>query len=76
MKKEKMAPSKKMQKPAARVEQRKYAADKEKYDKKMSREIGDYDSRPKGIADAMNRASEGYSKKPRVVKSKKKGSGF
>lgn len=74
MKKEKMAPSKKMRKPAKKVAQRKYAAADEKYDRK--KEYKPIKKNPNGIADAMNKSKIGYSKKPRVKPSKKTSSGF
>ena len=65
-----MAPSKKMQKPAKRVAQRKYTAADEAYDMKQSKKMSSQ-KKPKDIADAMNKAKEGYSKKPRVKLSRK-----
>ncbi len=69
MKKEKMAPTKKKQKPAKRVMQRKYAEDKEKYDKKKA--YPSIKKNPAGIAEAMDKSKIGYSKKPRVKPSSK-----
>lgn len=69
-KKEKMAPSKKMVKPSKRVSQRKYTQADEKYDKREDF-IDNKKKKPAGIATAMNKAKEGYSKKPRVKASKK-----
>lgn len=74
MKKEKMAPSKKMRKPGKKVAQRKYTAADEKYDRKNA--YKPIKKNPDGIADAMNKSKIGYSKKPRVKPSKKTSSGF
>lgn len=67
-----IGPSKKMVKPAKRVAQRKYAAADEAYDKKMNKKENMSDKKPDDIADALNKAKEGYSKKPRVKLSKKR----
>ncbi len=74
MKKEKMAPTKKKQKPAKNVAQRKYTEADEKYDKKH--EFNNIKKNPPGIAAAMNKSKIGYRKKPRVKPSKKTSSGF
>ena len=76
VRKEAMPPSKKLKKPGKKVAQRKYNADKEKFDKKMSVKDNSWKKTPSGIAEAMDKASEGYSKKPRVKPSKKKGPGY
>lgn len=66
-----IGPKKKMVKPAKRVSQRLYNADKEEYDEKKRKK--DLKGRkPSDIADALNKAKEGYSKKPRVKPSTKK----
>lgn len=74
MRKEMMAPSKKMQKPAKKVKQRKYAEADEKYEKKQK--MFNHKKNPAGIAEALNKAKIGYSKKPRVKPSKKSSGGF
>ena len=63
-------PKKTMVKPAKRVAQSKYNADMEKYTNKKSKKsiMG---KKPAGISSALNKAKEGYSKKPRVKPSKK-----
>lgn len=71
--KEKMPPPKKMAKPAKRVKQRLYDEDKEKHDDAVEvREGRKFTPKPRGIAQAMDQAKEGYSKKPRVIPSKKR----
>lgn len=70
--KEKMAPSKKMMKPAKKVAQRKYVEDDEEYEDKMSKKRSGK-KKPADIGQALNQAKMGYSKKPRVKPSKKKG---
>lgn len=70
--KEKMAPSKKMQKPAKRVKQRKYVEADEEYDVKQDRKSRNKRRKPADIGAALNKAKEGYSKKPRVKPSKKR----
>ncbi len=71
--KEAMPPSKKMAKPAAKVKQRKYAEDKEKYDYDEKVKEGKKNpGKPVGISQALDMSKEGYSKKPRVQPSKKR----
>lgn len=65
-----IGPKKKMQKPAKRVAQRKYTADDEKYDAMQHNKML-AKKKPFDIADALNKAKQGYSKKPRVKPSKK-----
>lgn len=69
--KEAMPPSKKMQKPAKRVAQRKYDEDKEEFDQKVKRKENGF-KKPAGIQSALNKDKEGYDKKPRVKPSKKR----
>jgi len=69
--KESMPPSKKMQKPAKRVAQRKYTAADEAYDKAEDFKENKK-KKPADISQALNKAKEGYSKKPRVKMSKKR----
>lgn len=66
-----MPPSKKMQKPASRKKQRDYAEDMEDYEVKRSKKDNGR-KKPADISAAMNKAKEGYSKKPRVMPSKKR----
>jgi hypothetical protein len=71
MKKEKMPPTKKMQKPAGKKKQRDYTEDMEEFEVRRSK--GDNDrKKPADIGAAMNQSKIGYSKKPRVKPSKKK----
>lgn len=63
----------KMQKPGKQVKGKKYAVDLEEYDDKIGDEDNKPTRKPADIAGALKRAKEGYSKKPRVKPSKKKG---
>jgi hypothetical protein len=72
MKKEFMEPSKKMKKPAKKVAQHKFLEANEKMLRKKSEKEFTYKNAPYGIAMAMNRSQEGYSKKPRVKPSSKR----
>ena len=66
--KEKMPPSKKMQKPGKMVKGINYPVKEEEYDKKQRKKVTRTDS----IAKELKMAKEGYSKEPRVKPSKKK----
>ena len=72
MKKEYMDPAKKMRKPAKKAKQRKYNEAHEDYERAESKELFTYNRQPHGVAQALNRSPEGYSKKPRVKPSTKK----
>lgn len=67
-----MDASKKMRKPAKKVKQRKYSAAHEDYERKESEKLFTYNRQPHGVAEALNRSSIGYSKKPRVKPSTKR----
>lgn len=72
MKKEYMDPSKKMRKPAGKAKQRKYSEKLEDYERDLSDKLFNYNKQPHGVAQALNRSPEGYSKKPRVKPSTKR----
>ena len=71
--KEKMPPSKKMQKPGKIVKGIKYSEDLENMTAKVGKKMDNKpSSRPNDISGALMRAKEGYSKKPRVIPQRKK----
>jgi hypothetical protein len=72
MRKEYMDAPKKMRKPAKRVRQKKYSEAHEDYERGLSDKLFNYNKQPHGVAEALNRASQGYSKKPRVKPSTKR----
>lgn len=69
--KESMPPSKPMGFPGKMVEQRKYSQDDERYNDKQD-SMDNFGMKPKSAAGALNKAKEGYSKRPRPKPSKKK----
>jgi hypothetical protein len=62
----------KMQRPGRKVKGAKYAADLEDDDEKEQDSDNAPAKKPADIAQAMKRAKEGYSKKPRVKPQKKR----
>jgi len=71
--KEKMPPSKAKTKPGKKVEGIKYAQALESYEEKEEYLASRSKGKPDGIAQALQKAKEGYSKKPRVKADKMKG---
>lgn len=68
-----IGPKKKMVSPSKKkVAQRKVNAAEEKYDEMENKKYNKSDKKPMDIADALNKAKQGYSKKPRVKPSTKK----
>lgn len=67
-----IGPKKKMVKPAKKVAQRKFNAAEEKFDEMENKKDNKSMKKPMDIADALNKAKQGYSKKPRVKASTKK----
>lgn len=66
------APKMPMQKPGKRVKGTKYVADLEEEDIVAADEDNHPRRKPSDIGQALKRAKEGYSKKPRVKPQKKK----